>query len=199
MNRVLSKLASPGGNWSDARQWRFDLLKNVITFGFVTAITLVALDNLEENRVEQRFLAQAAFQERVRASDEFRRASLRYNETAREAYLGMARVAGGGRSAEPSIELHAIAWQNHLIALERLSALAEGSEDLSTCLSELRALSVDRNGIYLEARSEFIRSDLAAGDPWRTGASLSGAFQELYRTFGTTRESCVRELDDMVG
>ena len=74
------------GDWSDSRKWQMDLLKSAIAFTLAGVVSLFVVDKLQAERATEKARADAFYTTRLKALDDFRTASVKYDLAGHTAY-----------------------------------------------------------------------------------------------------------------
>jgi hypothetical protein len=75
--------------WSDAKKWGMDLLKSAITFTVAALVSLFVIDHIQEQRIQRKARADAAYTAKLKALEEFRLATVQYDIAADAAFASL--------------------------------------------------------------------------------------------------------------
>ena len=136
------------GSWSDSKHWWMDLLKSAISFSVAGAVTLFVIDAVQLHRTDAKARADAFYQARLKALDDFRSTAIGYDMNARIAFSDL-------RQVTPSAKTPAMAtFENESLvkwamSLETIAYLFPSLEGKAKALSHLGA---QRYRIYADER-----------------------------------------------
>lgn len=92
--------STPGiADWTPQKKWWMDLLKSFLSFALVAVASVLVLDRYAAGQAKLRMQADSAFQIRVDALREFRRATLTYEADARSAFIELYQWVGKQKTA----------------------------------------------------------------------------------------------------
>jgi hypothetical protein len=139
--------------WSSARKWWMDLLKSVLSFTIIAALTYAIVDDFQYQRDRRRARLVERGLAKSAAIEQFRNASLRYREAALDAFVDLSALhkqpaSTDKRKSEAMLNYAGVAYDDYLVALERIRADFSRCSGLGKLLDELEVSNKARHKIY---------------------------------------------------
>lgn len=133
--------------WSPWFSWFMDIAKFAITFSATAAVTLFAINRVQEQRARRRNRAEALFQLQMDALREFRRAAVSYEVAALSAYTDVYQWKGGDKTSAMQ-RYENTAFGDLDAALDGLEIRFKDSSDTVDEIERLREVHKTRHDIY---------------------------------------------------
>lgn len=178
--------------WSDSMKWKMELLKSGITFTIAALISLFVIDYIQDQRVQKKAKADAAYSARLKALDDFRSATVNYDTAAEAAFAALFEWSGREKTAA-MIRYEQDAYPKWLSAIETTSHMypREASE-----IEKLVLMSTKRHGIYDGLVDQRLDSKDPSKpiDPW----AVRTAFHSSSRDLTALRAQIIKSLQSDV-
>jgi len=179
-------------DWSDLKKWRMDLLKSGITFTIAALASVFVIDHIQEQRIQNKAKADAAYTTRLKALADIRLATVQYDAAADAAFADL--FQWSDRVKTPAmVRYEQEAYPKWMAAVETASHMFPQQ---SAEIGKLISTAQKRHAIYDKLVDERLDSKEATKmvDPW----PVRGQFKLLSAQLMTSRTELVKQLQSAV-
>jgi hypothetical protein len=133
-------------DWTPRKKWWMDLLKSFCSFALVALLSVLVLDRYSALQAKLKTQADSAFQIRIDALREFRRATLMYERAAHSAFIDLYQWVGTQKTAT-MIRYEQDSYTGWNAAVEE-SLRTEDDAQLLKAIDDLQTAVRNRHVIY---------------------------------------------------
>jgi hypothetical protein len=178
--------------WSESKKWSMDVLKSGITFTIAALVSLFLIDHIQEQRIQNKAKADAAYATRLKALAELRLVTVQYDTAADAAFADLFEWSGRQKTS-------AMVRYEQEIYPQWLSATETASHMFplqSAEIANLATTALKRHAIYDKLVDERLDSRDASEsiDPW----PVREDFKSLSAQLVTLRSELIGNLQSAV-
>jgi hypothetical protein len=157
-----------------------DFLKSAITFSVAAVVSLFVIDYVQEQRIQEKAKADAAYATKLKGLDDFRMATVQYDSAADAAFADLFEWSTRQKT-DGMVRYEQEAFPRWLAAVETASHMFPKQAD---DISKLFELARKRHAIYdklVDERLDF-KESVKAIDPWAVRPNFRSLSDELKKS-----------------